>query len=71
MLPAELGKPTTVHGKFRKLVAAGVFDQIIDLVLKLYSNQSETYTHYSIDASFSKAALSYNWSGKSPTDRGK
>ena len=71
MLPKEFGRPTTVHGKFRKWVKSGVFDQIIKLVLKMYGDQTEDQSHYSIDASFSKAPISYEWSGKSPTDRGK
>ena len=37
----------------------------------MYGDQTENQSHYSIYASFSKAPISYGWSGKSPTDRGK
>ena len=71
MMPSEYGKPTTIHGKFRKWVKLGIFQKIMDHVLQIYSNTIEDHRYYSIDASFSKAPLSYKWSGKNPTYRGK
>jgi len=71
-LPREFGKVSTVHGKFRKWINAGVFKGIMDKAKVVYAlSLSEPITWFALDASHSKAPLAHNWSGKNPTDRGK
>ncbi len=71
-LPKELGKVSTVHGKFRRWIKNGVFEKIMEKAKKLYINSlDKPITWFASDSSHSKAPLANNWSGKNPTDRGK
>jgi len=68
-LPKSYGAASTVHGKFRRWIELGVFDQIMRIANRVYSRSAEDYW-LAVDTSHSKAPLA-NWSGKNPTDRGK
>ena len=70
LIPKEFGKPTTLHGKFRKWVKLGVFEKIMEKARAMYSKDNNN-SWYAIDSSSSKAPLARKWSGKNPTDRGK
>ena len=71
-LPKEFGKVSTVHGKFRKWVKMGVFDNIMQKAKISYAQSlDKPMTWFASDTAHSKAPLANNWSGKNPTDRGK
>ena len=70
-LPKDMGKASTVHGKFRKWVKLGIFEQIMEKAAQVYEcRQGKAGIWYAIDTSACKAPLA-NWSGANPTDRSK
>lgn len=70
-LPREFGAPSTVHGRFRLWIKAGVFDKIMQKATSLYAQFStDPITWYATDTSSCKAPFA-RWGGKNPTDRGK
>ncbi len=69
-LPEEYGKPSSVHGTFRRWIKAGTFDNILKVSvsnsLKHFGSLEWLFT----DTSSSKAPLA-QFAGKNPTDRSK
>ncbi len=71
-LPNEMGKASTVHGKFRKWIKLEIFDLIMQKACLFYEAiNGEVSIWYATDASSSKASFAHTWSGRNPTDRGK
>ena len=71
-LPQEFGKVSTVHGKFRKWIKMGVFEEIMHKAKIVYSRSlDQPMTWFASDTSHSKAPFAKDWSGKNPTDRAK
>jgi len=71
LLPAEFGKPSTVHGTFRRWIKLGIFEEIMRCAVGFYlENEANTNYRLIADASHTKAPFA-DWSGKNPTDRGR
>lgn len=71
-LPEQFGKVSTVHGKFRKWIKMGVFEEIMQKAKITYAKSLKNpMLWFASDTAHSKAPLAKNWSGKNPTDRGK
>jgi len=70
-LPDLYGPPSTIHGKFRRWVKAGVFDEIMKIATQAYKRNALHDDHWlAVDTSHSKAPFA-DWSGNNPTDRCK
>jgi len=69
-LPAEYGRPTTIHGRFRQWIKLGIFEQILNLSVNKSMNKFGPAECFLIDVSSSKAPLAL-FGGKNPTDRSK
>jgi putative transposase len=71
-IPESFGKPSTIHGRFRKWVKLGIFQKIMLTAREYYENVlGVAGIWYATDTSSSKAPLAVGWSGKNPTDRAK
>jgi putative transposase len=70
MLPHELGKASTVHGKFIQWCRSGVMKKIMDSARKIYEENNPKNNWYAVDSSSKKAPFA-NFGGKNPTDRAK
>jgi putative transposase len=71
-IPRTTAPYTTIHGKFRKWVNAGVFDKIMDKARALYQERNPGWdVWFALDAALVKAPLGGEKTGKNPTDRGK
>lgn len=70
MLPKELGKSSTVHGKFLSWCRSGIMQKIMDSSRELYEKKDSENNWYAIDSSSKKAPFA-RFGGKSPTDRAK
>lgn len=71
-LPKEFGAPSTVHGRFRKWIKMGIFEEIMELARKIYAqSKNEPILWFATDTSYSKAPFASKWGGKNPTDRGR
>ena len=72
MMPKKYGSKSAVHRTFRLWIKGKVFENIMNIARAEYSkSQGEDWQWFAVDASFSKAPLAHEWSGKNPTDRGK
>jgi putative transposase len=69
-LPDYYGRPSTVHGRFRRWVQDGVFDQLLLRSIDLAVAKLGTPECFYCDTSSSKAPFA-NFAGKNPTDRKK
>lgn len=70
MLPEKYGNHKTVHGKFMRWARAGVFYKMMVIAREHYRKRNKKNNWYAFDTMSKKAPLA-NFSGKSPTDRGK
>ena len=70
MLPTELGKTSTVHGKFMKWCILGVMGKMLKIARKIYEKNNPGNNWYAIDCSSKKAPFA-KFGGKNPTDRAK
>lgn len=71
-IPRTTAPYTTVHGKFRKWVKAGVFGKIMEKARTLYQERNPGWdVWFALDAALVKAPLGGEKTGKNPTDRGK
>ena len=72
MMPAEFGKPSTIHGIFMKWTRAGVFKAIYNQIRAAYQIKNSDNNWYAMDTSSKKAPFAYKkFSGNNPTDRRK
>ena len=69
-LPDYYGKRSTVHGRFRVWVTAGLFDRILDKSIDIATDALGEPECFFNDTSTSKAPFA-QFGGKNPTDRGK
>jgi len=69
-MPADFGKPSTLHGIYMRWVRSKVFENMFELVKNLYQMKNRDNIWYAIDA-LSKKAPFAKFSGNNPTDRGK
>lgn len=70
-LPAEYGKPTTVHGKFIKWTKEGKMRKVFEETRKIYMLKTDAFKNwYTADTSSCKAPYA-KCGGKNPTDRSK
>ncbi len=69
-LPDYYGKPTTVYGRFRTWVKAGIFDQILSKSIDIAVQSLGEPESFISDTSSSKAPFA-TFDGKNPTDRAK
>lgn len=69
-LPSEYGKPSTIHGIFRKWVKVGVFDDVLRLSIDAAIKSIESVECFFTDTSSSKAPFA-KFGGENPTDRAK
>lgn len=72
-LPREAYAPgSTVHGRFRKWVAAGVFERAWQVLLEYYDEEvGIDWKWQAMDGAMTKAPLGGETTGPNPTDRGK
>ena len=71
-IPRTVAPHTTIHGKFKKWVKAGVFDKIMEKAKTLYQERNSGWdVWFALDAALVKAPLGGEKTGKNPTDRGK
>lgn len=71
-IPRTIAPYTTIHGKFRKWVKAGVFDKIMEKARTFYQEHNPGWdVWFALDAALVKAPLGGEKTGKNPTDRGK
>ena len=69
-LPEKYGCRSTVHGKFMKWCAMGIFKKIMSIARLYYLRRNKGNIWYAFDTRSAKAPFA-NFSGKNPTDRGK
>jgi putative transposase len=69
-LPSYYGKTSTVHGRFRSWIKAGVFEKILNKSIDFAIQHLGTPACFFCDTSSSKAPLA-KFGGKNPTDRRK
>lgn len=72
-LPRErFAPPSTVHGRFRQWVKAGLFERIYRAVLERYDDElGIDWKWLAMDGCITKAPLGGEATGRSPVDRGK
>src|SRR5207253_3106280 len=64
--------PSTVHGRFRQWVKAGLFERIYRAILERYDDElGIDWKWLAMDGCITKAPLGGEATGRSPVDRGK
>jgi transposase len=70
-LPAEYGKPSTVHGKYMQWIRHGFINEVFEKARTLYFSTTNAFPNWlAVDTSSCKASLAKD-GGKSPVDRSK
>lgn len=70
-LPAEYGKPSTVHGKYMLWVRLGFINRVFEEARRIYLSLTNSFPNWcAVDTSACKAPFSKD-GGKSPVDRSK
>ena len=71
-IPRSIAPHTTIHGKFRKWVKMGVFENIMNIARTFYQKNNPGWDiWFAIDGSYVKAPLGGEKTGKNPTDRSR
>lgn len=69
-LPDYYGKPTTIHGRFRAWIKAGIFEKILEKSIEVAIKHFGEPEAFITDTSSSKAPFA-QFGGENPTDRAK
>lgn len=70
LMPKNYGKPTTVHGRFRKWIKQGVFDRILEISIRSAIEHFGRPKSFIIDTTSKKAPFA-KFGGKNPVDRAR